>query len=107
MFNLQLLNSQQHLFYLVCFGFSFMVLNIDPRISFPRCLVSLVTSFLLSRFTEIIIADLAQVSEPNICGIVLHLCKNVFDSGHVLYSINIDTDIKPFFCEVVTNTQKG
>lgn len=33
MLNLQLLNGRQHLFYLVCFGFSFMILNIDTRIS--------------------------------------------------------------------------
>jgi hypothetical protein len=66
-----------------------------------------VTSFLLSRLPEKIIADLAQISESNIRGIVLHLYKDVFDSGHVLYSINIDTDVKLFFCEVITNTQEG
>jgi len=84
-----------------------MILNIDSRISFPRCLVNMVTSVLLACFTEIIIADLAQVSESNIYRIVLHLYKDVFDSGHVLYSINIDTDVKLFSYEVITKTQEG
>jgi len=97
MFNLQLLNSQQHLLYLVWFGFSFMILNIDSWISLPWCLVHMVTSVFISRYTEIMTADLAQISKSNIRGIVFHLHKNIFESGHVFYSINIDIYVKPFF----------
>lgn len=104
MLNLQLLNSQQHLLYLVCFGFSFMILNIDSRISLPWCLVHMVTSVFMSRYTKIMTTDLAQISKSNICGIVFHLHKNIFDSGHVSYSINIDIYVKPFF-KVVIITQ--
>jgi hypothetical protein len=96
MFNLQLLNSQQHLLYLVCFGFSFMILNIDSRISLPWCLLHMVTSVFMSCYTKIMIADLAEISKSNIRGIVFHLHKNIFDSGHVLYSINIDIYVNPF-----------
>ncbi len=63
----------------------------------------MVTSFLLSCLTEIIDTDLAQVSKPNIRWIVFHLCKNIFDFGHVLYSINIDIYVKAFlFCVIIT-----
>jgi len=52
MFNLQLLNSQQYLLYLVCFGLSFMILYVDPRVSLPWRLVNMMTSGLLSRQTK-------------------------------------------------------
>ena len=58
--------------------------------------VNMVTSFLLSCLTEIIDTDLAQVSKPNIRWIIFHLCKNIFDFSHVLYSINIDIYVKVF-----------
>jgi len=90
MFNLQLLNSQQHLFYLIRFGFTLMILYVDPRISFPGHLVNMVTSIPLSRLTKIMKADLGQIRKTNIVWTVSHLYKDVFDLGHDLYSINID-----------------
>jgi len=81
-----------------------VILNIDSRISLPRCLVHMVTSVFMSRYTKIMTADLAQISKSNIRGIVFHLRKNIFDSSHVLYSITIDNYVKPFF-KVVTITQ--
>lgn len=51
----------------------------------------------MSRYTKIMTADLAQISKSNIRGIVFHPHKNIFDSGHVFYSINIDIYVKPFF----------
>ncbi len=56
----------------------------------------MVTSFLLPCLTEIMDTDLAQISKPNIGGIVFHLGKSIFDFGHVLYSINIDIYVKVF-----------
>jgi len=35
MANLQFLKGQKHLFNLVCFGLSFMILDIDPWITLP------------------------------------------------------------------------
>jgi len=61
----------------------------------------MVTSFLLSCLTEIIDTDLAQVRKPNIRWIVFHLCKNIFDFCHVLYSINIDIYVKVFLFGVM------
>jgi hypothetical protein len=57
----------------------------------------MVTSVFMSRYTKIMTADLAQIGKSNIRGIVFHLHKNIFDSGHVFYSINIDIYVKPFF----------
>ena len=54
----------------------------------------MVTSLLLPCLTEIKDTDLAHVRKPNIRWIVFHPCKNIFDIGHVLYSINIDIYVK-------------
>jgi predicted lipid-binding transport protein (Tim44 family) len=97
MFNLQLLNSQQHLFYLVRFSLSLMILYVDPRISLPRRLVNMVTSVFLSWLTEIINTDFAQVRKPDIRWIDFHPYEDIFDLGHGLYSINIDIYVKPYF----------
>jgi hypothetical protein len=97
MLNLQLLNGQQRLLYLVCFGFCFMILNVDSLISFPWCLVNMVTSVLVSLHTKIMTANLDQISKSNIHGIIFHLHKNIYDSGHDIFSINIDIYVKPLF----------
>jgi hypothetical protein len=111
MFNLQLLNSQQHLLYLVRFtwyalagtlylvrfSLSLMILYVDPWISLPWRLVNMVTSVFLPCLTEIINTDFAQVRKSNIRWIYFHPCKDVFNLGHGLYSINIDIYVKQFF----------
>jgi hypothetical protein len=103
MFNLQLLNSQQYLLYLVRFSLSLVILYVDPRISLPRCLVNMVTSVLLSCLTEIINTDLAQVGKLNIRWISFHLYQSIFHFGHGLYSINIDIYVKQFLPARVKN----
>jgi len=61
----------------------------------------MVTSFLLSCMTKITDRDIAQVRKPNIRWVVFHLCNNIFDFGHVLYSINIDIYVKVFLFGVM------
>jgi len=96
MFNLQLLNSQQHLLYLVRFSLSLMILYVDPWISLPWRLVNMVTSVFMSCLTEIINTDFAQVRKSNIRWIYFHPYKDIFGLGHGLYSINIDIYVKQF-----------
>jgi hypothetical protein len=97
MFNLQLLNSQQHLLYLVRLSLSLMILYVDPWISLAWRLVNMVTSVFLSCLTERINTDVAQVRKSNIRWIDFHPYKDIFDLGHGLHGINIDIYVKPFF----------
>jgi len=69
-----------------------MVLDIDPGIATPRCLVDTVASTCQPSWPEIVIADLAQVGKANLCGMMPHSLKDRSDRGHVeIVSIVVPT----------------
>jgi hypothetical protein len=77
MINLQSFNSQKHLFDLVCFGFSFMILNTYSGIALPGGFVNSMTAPTLTRLPKKMITHLAQIAESNISWISPHLGKYV------------------------------
>lgn len=87
MIYLQPLDSQQHLLHLVCFGLSFMVLNIDAGITLPRGFINSMTAPALAGFSKKMIAHFAQIAKPDISGIPLHLCEDIIYISHIHYSI--------------------
>ena len=66
MVDLQFFNSQKHLFYLICLGLSFVILNINPRVTLPGCPVYIVTASLVARFTKMMFTYFAQIDESDI-----------------------------------------
>src|SRR6266567_3985496 len=62
---LQFVEGRQHLPDLVSLGFPFVVLDIHSGIARPRGLEDGVTRAALARFTEVLLANLEQVSEPH------------------------------------------
>jgi len=63
-------NSHKHLPYLVCLGLAMIILNVYARVSLPWCSVYTVAAAAVTGFPEIKIADLAQLSKPNVFRIV-------------------------------------
>jgi len=100
MFHLQPFYGLKYLFYLICFGFSLMILNIDSRITLPGCLVYSMTAATLARFPEIVFTHSAQIVEPDIPRVLLHLYKYVSYFGHGTYSIINDIIVKHYFSSI-------
>ncbi len=80
---LQFFNSHKHLFYLVCFGLSLIILNIYSWITLPRRFIYPMAATCLTCFPKIIIAYFAQIIISNPLGISLHLQQHIFDFSHV------------------------
>jgi hypothetical protein len=87
MIYLQSFNFQQYLFYLVGFGFSLMILNIDSKIPLPWGFVNSMTTPALTGLTEEMVAYLAEIVKSNVSGILLYLGKDMIYIGHIKYSI--------------------
>ncbi len=90
----QSFDGLEHLPYLVGFGHSFPALYVYSWITLPRHLIHSVAGAPLTRLAEIVIAYVAQIAKTNICGVTLHLGKDVFNSAHIAYSIIIDIAVK-------------
>jgi len=71
-----------------------IILDIHPWITLPRSFIYSMTAANLPWFPEIEIACLAQIPESNIFGILVHLCKDLFHTPHILYDIIIDIFVK-------------
>src|SRR4030042_6101807 len=65
---LQFIDCRQHLLYLISLSHSFVVLNIDSRVSRPGCLINPVTAPTLSWRSKVIITGSEQIAEPHILG---------------------------------------
>jgi len=101
MINLQSFNGQKHLFHLVCFGFSFVILNIYSWITLPRGFVNPMAAPALTRLAKKMIAHPAQIAKSNVSWILLHLRKYVIYLRHFSYSIIIGIIVKSCFFMVI------
>jgi hypothetical protein len=72
MIYLQSFNGQKNLFDLVCFGLSFMILDIYSWITLPGRLAYPVATSTLTSFSEIKIANFAQITEADILWVQFH-----------------------------------
>jgi len=97
MINLQSFNGQKHLFHLICFGFSLMILNIYSGITLPGGFVNSMTALALTRTPKKMITYLAQVVESNVSGVLLHLGKYMINLGHDDYGIIIGITVNSCF----------
>jgi hypothetical protein len=82
MISLQLLNAQKHLLYLVCFRFSFMILDIYPWIPLPGRFVYSVAATRLAGISKVEIANFPQITVSHTVGVPLHLQDDIFNLRH-------------------------
>ena len=80
---LQAFNRFQHLFYLICFCHSFIILDIDSRVALPGRFIDSVTTAFLPRLTKKGIAYFAKILKTNPFGIASHFSDDVFNLCHV------------------------
>jgi hypothetical protein len=100
MIYLQSFDSQQHLFHLVCFGFSLIILDTYSGITLPGCFVYSMSVATLTRFPEIVFTHSAQIIEPDIPRVPLHLYKYISYFGRGNYSIINDIIIEHYFSSI-------
>jgi len=77
------LNGLQHLPHLISLGHSFIILDIDARISLPWRFIDPMTTALLSRLSKIIITDSTKVLKTNPYWITAHYYDQFFDLCHI------------------------
>ena len=82
MADLQLFKGQKYLLYLVCFGLSFMILDINSWITSPGCFVNSMTGCTFMSFPKEIFTDFAKICISDIFGVSFHLCQYIFDFCH-------------------------
>lgn len=87
----QPVDCRKHLPHLISLGFPPVVLDINPRIALPRCLVDTVTATLLPWLTEVVIADSTQIGESNVLRAIAQCCNQNVYTRH---SITIGTIVK-------------
>jgi hypothetical protein len=92
---LQPFDCLQHLSDLIVLGRSFIILNIDSRITLPGCFINPVAAAGLPWFAEQGIANFAKVRKPYCLWIASHLGDNGIDIHHSPCDINIDTVLNP------------
>jgi hypothetical protein len=93
MLSLQFIDSQQHLLHLINLGHAFGLLNIDPRISRPGCLIYPVAAATLSGRAKIMITDSEQVAESYILRVAPYSFKDGID-GILHNDITNDINVK-------------
>ena len=89
--SLQTVDGQQNLAYLIGFRLSSVILNIDARITLPRCLVDSVTRSGLPRLSEILVAYLTKLIEADPFGVLPHQFDDMVYRSHKENGISIDT----------------
>jgi hypothetical protein len=80
--SLQAFNGPQHLLYMIEFGHSIVILDIDPWISLPRRLIDAVTAAVLVSLAKEEVTDLAEVAETDPFRVSSHLRKKFFNLSH-------------------------
>jgi len=75
-------------------------LDIYSGITLSGCFVYSVAAATLARFPEIVFTHSAQIIEPDIPRVLLHLYKYVSYFGHGKYSIINDIIVKHFFSSI-------
>jgi hypothetical protein len=65
------------------FGHTFIVLDVDARVSLPGCLVDAVATAFLASLTKVGLARFAQVSKANPPWVSPHLGNDVLYPGHI------------------------
>ncbi len=68
--------------YLIGLRFASGTLDVDSRISRPRCLIHPVTRTGFTWLAKIVLADFAELVEANPFGIAPHLGQNVLSRSH-------------------------
>ena len=79
---LQPLNRSQDLLDLVRLGLAFGVLNIDSRVTLPWGLVDPMAGTLLPGFSEVVIADAADIREADTFRVQPHLSDYAINPQH-------------------------
>jgi len=77
-----------------------MILDIYSGITLPGCFVYSVTTATLARFPKIVFAYFAQIIEPDIPRVPLHLYKYITYFEHPKYSIINDIIVKNHFSSI-------
>ena len=95
MLSLQFIDGQQHLLHLINLGHAFGLLNVDPWIARPGCLIYPVAAAALSGETKIMITDSEQVAESYILRVAPYSFKDSID-GIINNDMTNDIIIKSF-----------
>ena len=82
---------------MVWLGLALCTLNINPRITLPRCPIDPMTGTRLPRLTEALIAYLAKVFEAYPFGVSLHSLQDFIGRSQAINSIIIDITVKGLF----------
>ena len=77
-FRLQSLDGFEHLLYLISICHSFVILNIDTRVTQPKSFVDPMTANGLPGFTKGMVTYFAQVTETYSFGVPVHRGENFF-----------------------------
>jgi hypothetical protein len=80
---LQFVDCQNNLPNLICLGFAFVVLDVDPGIADPGRFENRMAGSRLARLPEIFLTHFLEIAKADICRFALHLIENFSGIRHV------------------------